>query len=86
VPKSWLIRHQWAHAKQGELGPDADTAPRRMEGIHPDRISFMRNTETPMGTAECDGSRPTVRDRQLPSGNRKIREAKAGAPKGTGNP
>jgi hypothetical protein len=57
----------------------------RQAGIHPDRISIMRNTETPMGTAG-DGSRPIVSDSRLPSGNRRVREANAGMPKGTGNP
>jgi hypothetical protein len=49
VLKSWLIRHYWAYAKRGELGPATDTAPRRKEGTHPDRNSFMWNTENPDG-------------------------------------
>jgi hypothetical protein len=37
----------------------------------------MRNMVTPMGSAG-NGSRRTVRDVQIPSGRRKIQEAKAG--------
>jgi hypothetical protein len=42
---------QLGNAKSGELGLSVDTAPRRKEDTHPDRDSFMWNTETPMGTA-----------------------------------
>jgi hypothetical protein len=34
------------------LGPAFYTAPRRTESARPDRISFMWNTETPMGTGD----------------------------------
>ena len=52
---------------------------RRKGGTHPDRISLMRNVETPMGSAHSSGSRPTVRKAQIPSGRRKDREANAGS-------
>lgn len=45
----------------------------------------MRNVETPMGSAEANGGKPTVRKAELPSGNRKDREANAGSRKARGN-
>jgi hypothetical protein len=50
--------------------------PASREGTHPARISDMRDTVTPIGSAS-DGSQPTARKAQFPSGNRRNQEAKA---------
>lgn len=60
-------------------------APRCKEGIHPGRNSLMRNTETPMRSADSTSSRPTARKVQLPSGNRNSQEANAASRKARGN-
>jgi hypothetical protein len=58
-------------------------SPRGREGTHPNRFSFTRNVGTPMVSAG-NSSRPTVREAQSASGNRKIQEAKATSRKARG--
>lgn len=53
------------------------------EGIHPGRISLMRNVETPnLGSSN---GKPTARKAQFPSGNRMDQEANAASRKARGN-
>ncbi len=54
--------------------------PRSRKGTHPARISSMRDTVTPIGTANT-GSKPTVKKAHIPSGNRKNQEAKVASRK-----
>ena len=58
-------------------------SPRGRESTHPDRFSFTRNVVTPMVSAGSS-SRPTVREAESASGNRKIQEAKATSRKARG--
>ena len=57
--------------------------PASREGTHPARISSMRDTVTPIGSANT-GSKPTARTAQPPSGNRKNQEAKVANRSGKG--
>src|SRR5690242_15534918 len=54
------------------LSPARAPRPRRTEGTHPDRLSIMRNVETPMGSDGSAASKPTVRKAEFPSGRRRI--------------
>src|SRR3954452_18734860 len=66
------------------LSPARAPRPRRTEGTHPDRLSIMRNVETPMGSGGSAASKPTVRKAEVPSRWRRVREAKASGRKATG--
>ena len=65
-----------------------DTArPRGLEGALPGRVSCQRNAGTPPGSGRLGAAgRPTVREAELPGGNRMVQEAKAGEPKGGRKP
>src|SRR6266700_4927156 len=59
----------------GDVSVCEDTRPpRSREGTHPARISSMRDTVTPVGSANT-GSKQTARTAHIPSGNRKNQEA-----------
>jgi len=65
----------------GDVSVCEDTRPpRSREGTHPARISSMRDTVTPIGSANT-GSKPTARTAHIPSGNRKNQEAKVASRK-----
>ena len=69
----------------GDISVCKDTRPPRIrKGTHPARISSMRDTVTPIGTANT-GSKPTVRKAHIPSGKRKNQEAKVANRSGKGN-
>ena len=53
---------------------------RRIEGTYPDRVSRMRNRETPLRSG-LRASKPTARKEQPLSGNRRLQEANAGSRK-----
>ena len=92
VAETVLLSHR---AGGTDNSPATDTATQkpvsrtpRLRGkgsILPSRISKVRNVETPMGSGSGRSpSKPTVRAAQLPSGNKKTREAKASSRKATG--
>lgn len=65
----------------GDISVCEDTrSPRSRKGTHPARISSMRDTVTPIGTANT-GSKPTVKKAHIPSGKRKNQEAKVASRK-----
>ena len=63
--------------------PGEHHRPRGTEGAHSVRVSCMWNVETPSGSSRETGRR-TVRDVELPGGNRMTREANVGMSKGDG--
>jgi hypothetical protein len=67
-------------APSGRAPPSRDK-----EGVHPGRVSRVRNVATPAGVpALLASGKPTVRKAQLPSGNKMVQEANAGGRKAAG--
>jgi len=72
------------HGRGYEIALCADTRPRRIGSIHPDRTRWMRNVETLLGSARGSGvilagSRPTAREEQHPRRRRCPKKRKPAA-------